>query len=95
MSKDCVVIFVDEPEKCEYCGDGKLTGLPGDACENCMNTGLRWPLGSDDIEDQAARVFMRFTEPPSDDFLNRLAIANPGKRVYCLTGASSWHSHDQ
>lgn len=31
----------DEP--CEYCGDGKLTGLPGNACENCMNTGLKNP----------------------------------------------------
>lgn len=26
---------------CPYCGDGKYTGLPGNACENCMNTGLR------------------------------------------------------
>jgi len=31
----------DEP--CEYCGDGKFTGLPSNACENCMNTGLKYP----------------------------------------------------
>lgn len=24
--------------RCPYC-DGKYTGLPGNACENCMNTG--------------------------------------------------------
>lgn len=24
---------------CGYCGGSKLTGLPGNACENCMNTG--------------------------------------------------------
>lgn len=30
-------------EPCEYCGDGKLTGLPGNACENCNNTGLKYP----------------------------------------------------
>lgn len=34
-------LCVDEP--CEYCGDGKRTGLPGNACENCMNTGLKYP----------------------------------------------------
>lgn len=28
---------------CEYCGDGKRTGLPGNACENCMNRGLKNP----------------------------------------------------
>lgn len=27
---------------CEYC-IGKYTGLPGNACENCMNTGMRYP----------------------------------------------------
>jgi hypothetical protein len=31
------------PEPCEYCGGGKRTGLPGNACENCMNTGLKYP----------------------------------------------------
>lgn len=31
----------DEP--CEYCSDGKRTGLPGNACENCMGTGLKNP----------------------------------------------------
>ena len=25
---------------CIYCSDGKRTGLPGNACENCMNTGV-------------------------------------------------------
>jgi hypothetical protein len=28
---------------CEYCGDGKITGLPGNSCENCMDTGLAHP----------------------------------------------------
>lgn len=28
---------------CPYCSDGKRTGLPGNACENCMNTGLKYP----------------------------------------------------
>lgn len=32
---------------CEYCGDGKRTGLPGNACENCMNTGLKYPTAAD------------------------------------------------
>lgn len=27
---------------CTYCGDGKHTGLPGNSCENCMNTGLAY-----------------------------------------------------
>ena len=50
------------------------------------------PGDQQDIDDAAAKVFMRFTEPPEEDFLQRLAQANPGKRVYCLTGASTWHS---
>lgn len=32
--------FADKP--CPYC-TGVLTGLPGNACENCMNTGLSNP----------------------------------------------------
>lgn len=28
---------------CTYCGPGMRTGLPGNACENCMNTGLANP----------------------------------------------------
>lgn len=32
-----------EPEPCEYCGPRKHTGLPGGACESCMNTGLKYP----------------------------------------------------
>lgn len=26
-------------KRCPYCKDGIRTGLPGNACENCMNTG--------------------------------------------------------
>jgi hypothetical protein len=37
-----------DPEPCDYCGDGKHTGLPGNACENCMNTGLKYPERQDD-----------------------------------------------
>jgi hypothetical protein len=29
-------------EPCEYCGEGKRSGLPSNACENCMNTGLKF-----------------------------------------------------
>lgn len=43
------------------------------------------------IDDQPAKVFMRFTEKPSDDFLAQLARENPMSRVYCLLGASTWH----
>jgi hypothetical protein len=32
-------------EHCEYCSNGKRTGLPNNACENCMNTGLKHPMG--------------------------------------------------
>ena len=48
--------------------------------------------GTLSIDDLPAKVFMRFTEEPSGEFLNRLAAANPTKRVYCLLGASTWHS---
>jgi Lar family restriction alleviation protein len=34
-------------EPCEYCRNGKRTGLPGNACENCMNTGLKNPTAED------------------------------------------------
>lgn len=34
-------------DPCEYCDSGKLTGLPGNACENCMNTGLKNPTAED------------------------------------------------
>lgn len=33
---------------CPYCSDGKYTGLPGGACENCMNTGYA-DVGPDDL----------------------------------------------
>lgn len=44
-----------------------------------------------DIEDAEARVYMRFTEEPSEDYLHRLAWQYPGQRVYSLLGASTWH----
>lgn len=44
-----------------------------------------------DIADMPAKVFMRFTEEPGDEFLSLIAKENPGKRVYCLLGASTWH----
>lgn len=28
---------------CPSCSGGARTGLPGNACENCMNTGLKYP----------------------------------------------------
>jgi hypothetical protein len=28
---------------CEYCDAGKRTGLASNACENCLNTGLKYP----------------------------------------------------
>lgn len=34
---------LDEP--CENCGPGIYTGLPGNACENCLNTGLKYHQG--------------------------------------------------
>lgn len=46
-----------------------------------------------EVDGQPAEVFMRFTEQPSDDFLGRIATSNPGKRVCCLIGASTWHEH--
>jgi hypothetical protein len=36
-----------ERAPCDYCGDGKRTGLPGNACENCMNQGLAYPTAAD------------------------------------------------
>jgi hypothetical protein len=39
-----ISVACDELAKspCPYCTD-KYTGLPGNACENCMNTGSAWP----------------------------------------------------
>lgn len=34
---------LDQAEPCPYCLPGTSTGLPGNACENCMNTGLKYP----------------------------------------------------
>ncbi len=62
MSKEYMVLLVDEPEN-EHNVDG-----------------------------QPATVFMRFTEHPGNDFMYRLAAYNPGKRLYCLIGASTWFS---
>ncbi len=50
------------------------------------------PTDGHDVDGESARVFMRFTEPPSDEFLLRIAKENLGKRVYSLLGASSWTS---
>ena len=43
------------------------------------------------VDGMEAEVFMRFTEPPTDEFLKRLADEQPGVRVYSLMGASTWH----
>ena len=45
-----------------------------------------------ELEGSKVEIFMRFTEHPGDAFLQRLAASYPGKRVYCLMGASSWYS---
>ncbi len=39
-------------EACSYCLPGMRTGLPGNSCENCMNTGLAEPAA----EVRAARI---------------------------------------
>jgi hypothetical protein len=62
MSKEYIVLLVDEPEN-EHSIDG-----------------------------QSAQVFMRFYEPPPEDYLQSLSRLHPGKRVYSLMGASMWHS---
>jgi len=46
------------------------------------------------IDDAPAKVFMRFTEEPTTEFLEAIAKENPGKRVYSLLGASSWYQHN-
>lgn len=33
--------FNEEP--CEYCKPGMISGMSAYACENCMNTGLKYP----------------------------------------------------
>lgn len=43
-----------------------------------------------ELEGTQARVWMRFTEQPRGDLLQGLAEENPGQRVYCLMGASTW-----
>lgn len=47
-----------------------------------------------DVDDMAARVYMRFTEEPRAQYLEGLAAYYPGKRVYCLMGASTWYFND-
>lgn len=44
-----------------------------------------------DVDGSSAEIFMRFTEEPDLEFLSRLAKQRPGKRVYSLLGASTWH----
>lgn len=39
-----------EEEPCPYCA-GVYTGLPGGACENCMNTGLKYPRATEGAND--------------------------------------------
>jgi hypothetical protein len=34
---------MDRTGPCDYCGNGKRTGLPSNACENYMNSGLCYP----------------------------------------------------
>jgi hypothetical protein len=34
-------------DPCPSCSGNKRTGLPGNACENCMNTGLKYPTAED------------------------------------------------
>jgi len=38
-ANDCPLHGLDDPP-CRYCQNGQLTGLPGNACENCMGTGV-------------------------------------------------------
>lgn len=58
-----------------------IVDVPGDASEA-------------ELEGAQARVWMRFTEKPRDDLLLGLAEENPGQRVYCLLGASTWWSSE-
>jgi hypothetical protein len=44
-------------EPCTYCGDGKMTGLPNNACENCMNSG--YLLRSPEWEAEQLRDLLR------------------------------------
>lgn len=44
---------------CEYCGNGVRTGLPNNACENCMNSGLHWHEG----REIAAAIRARRSKP--------------------------------
>lgn len=44
------------------------------------------------IDGAKGDVFMRFTQKPPSEFLQKLAAERLGKRVYCLLGASTWHS---
>lgn len=40
---EAVAPMIMEAERCDYCANGQRTGLPSNACENCMNTGLKYP----------------------------------------------------
>src|SRR3954462_5177751 len=54
---------LDALAPCEYCGSGKRTGLPGNACEHCMNTGYAHPdkselaLAAVELEKLPSNVF--------------------------------------
>jgi hypothetical protein len=51
--------WIDSRAACEYCGPGVYTGLPGNACENCMNTGDRDP-------EKRAELEAALASPPAD-----------------------------
>jgi hypothetical protein len=51
---------------CEYCGTGRHTGLPGNACENCMNTGYKHPK-------EALEAIKKIKEKHSVDITARMA----------------------
>jgi hypothetical protein len=74
------------PERCEYCGDGKYTGLPGNACENCMNTGLKYPEKADLGTDHISEIFVGARRLPQRelpaDFQQRLLAAIESDEIW-------------
>ena len=62
------VAAVGPGEPCKYCGPGVRTGLPGNACENCMGTGLALPPEVEELEVSAwAWVQSRYPEDAISD----------------------------
>jgi hypothetical protein len=53
------------------------------------------PPDGKDVDGATAEIFMRFTEEPTEGFIERVARLHPGRRVYSLLGASSWQSIDK